>query len=481
MTPADSAAASRDDGAVASPSVRRAARGRWIVWWVIASCLTTVAAFLVGGMLHSPWDAATSNADRTPTVTAAVENRHFVDDAPTAIGSVIAGDTRRVVVTPADDGVAIVTATPRAPGDVVSSGDALIEVSGRPIIGLDIPFALYRDLAPGDSGTDVSALQQALADLGLYNGSIDGDYGAATASGVRALYTRLGADAPVTSADLRAAVDTARESATEAARSLTDAHRALTRAQSAMAVALSDEDPSNDAEARDTVDDAQADMSAAQETYDSAETQVADAAFAADTPLPRAEITALPAAGATVVQVAPTGTTLTSDTDTDTAGAGSAVHLRSGAPRAVIRVKVADVDSFAVGTAVHVTSTKDSSRSAAGTVIDVGAFTTSSSVGDTPGYDLSIGFSGQGSDALPLEDGEAVSASPAGDDGGQDGVAVPVVALRSEGDSRYVLRVGPEDTAERVDVEVITTADGYALIAGDVDASDRVVVVEGTP
>ena len=56
----------------------------------------------------------------------------------------------------------IVTDTYLAPGQTLRSGALLAGVSGRPVIGLELPFKLYRDIRGGDSGTDVEHLHETL-------------------------------------------------------------------------------------------------------------------------------------------------------------------------------------------------------------------------------------------------------------------------------------------------------------------------------
>ncbi len=48
----------------------------------------------------------------------------------------------------------------------------------------------YETLAPGTSGVKVRALQQALTELGYYNGKIDGNYGSGTNAAIKALQTK---------------------------------------------------------------------------------------------------------------------------------------------------------------------------------------------------------------------------------------------------------------------------------------------------
>jgi len=395
-------------------------------------------AFVVGSQVRSPWDAAAANASARPTATVAVEVREFAAEVVTATGTVRAG-TEIAVVPPLRDGArAVVTATPVQPGAVVPPGSAVAEISGRPVIALPLPFPLYEDLAPGDTGPGVRVVQQALRDLGLYRGAVDGAYGTGTAAAVRALYARAGATAPEAAPELREAADAAR-AALAAARSAGDA--------------------------------------AAEET---ARAALATAELAAATPLPAGEVVAVPGGPVTCLTVAAVGTVLGAGADGPTEGeaSGDAARLLTGAPSVAVRVPVADAPALAVGTAVEVRAASDAARVATGSVTAVGDFTTSSALGELPGFDVEVGFDEAGSGGLVGD--EAVVVTPVGAPAAREGVAVPLVAVRSEGTTSFVLRRTAAGSAERVDVEIATTADGYALVDGAVRAGDR-LVVDGAP
>jgi multidrug efflux pump subunit AcrA (membrane-fusion protein) len=54
---------------------------------------------------------------------------------------------------------------------------------------------------------------------------------------------------------------------------------------------------------------------------------------------------------------------------------------------------------------------------------------------------------------------------------------VPLTALRADAGTVYVLLLASDDAApRRVEVEVVGSADGYAVVTGDVADGDRVVV-----
>lgn len=185
------------------------ARTRWV--WAVAggSVLVIVLSFVAGTLVRSPWQEAVDNSQQRPVVTAVVERRTLLPETAPAQGTYSAGAT--VDVTLPEGEKQIVTRQLKQSGDVLRSGDALAEVSGRPVIALTLPFALYRDIRPGSTGSDVQAVQDALRALGVYSARTDGTYGPSTAAAVEALYDRAGFPAPVTDPELLEAVETAQE------------------------------------------------------------------------------------------------------------------------------------------------------------------------------------------------------------------------------------------------------------------------------
>src|SRR5712671_6284275 len=68
-----------------------------------------------------------------------------------------------------------------AAGGTVRNGEQLAELDGQPLFALAGTVPAWRDLTPGETGPDVTELQQALASLGYYDdGDTAGYYGAAT-------------------------------------------------------------------------------------------------------------------------------------------------------------------------------------------------------------------------------------------------------------------------------------------------------------
>jgi hypothetical protein len=91
----------------------------------------------------------------------------------------------------------VVTKIFKPPGSFVAPGNVIIEVAGQPFFVFQGSVPAYRDMAPGESGTDIAQLQAGLAGLGFSIGAdASGAYGRGTAAAVAAYYQSLGYTAP---------------------------------------------------------------------------------------------------------------------------------------------------------------------------------------------------------------------------------------------------------------------------------------------
>ncbi|GAA4846898.1 hypothetical protein GCM10023221_27020 [Luteimicrobium xylanilyticum] len=406
------------------------ARGRWLAIWATITIAICAAAFVVGGRVRSPWDAAIASADTSPVVTAKVAEHTVRNSDDLLTGTVSLGNTEALTV-PSPDGVAVVTKINVGRGDVLRPGQVVGEVSGTSVVALALPFPLYRDLAPGDTGSDVKAVQDELVTLGLMSSAAaDGTYGGGTAVAVAKLFSSGGGAPPPASGDARAALATARQ---------------------ALADAKDDEGETASAVA-------------------SASKAVATAEAAAGTPLPRSAVVLVPAHGAEVVAVAKVGDSL--------AGGDDLLSVRSGSATVTVRAAVDQVPK--VGAAVRVASVVDTSVSVDGVVSHVGQFTAGKDA-QGPGNDVVVKLSS----VHGLADGDSVTVTPRSGAPTSKGLAVPLTSLRDAADgSSYVLRVtNPptggkgHPTTERVTVELGASGNGYALVDGGSLRSGDVVVV----
>ncbi|WP_426625086.1 peptidoglycan-binding protein [Leifsonia sp. McL0607] len=88
----------------------------------------------------------------------------------------------------------MVTASSCVSGGTLESGGVIAHIDAAPIVALASTTPLFRDLAPGDEGTDVEALRQALRGLG-FDVDAEGTYSAAVRDAVRQVQ-RLAGIAP---------------------------------------------------------------------------------------------------------------------------------------------------------------------------------------------------------------------------------------------------------------------------------------------
>src|SRR6266487_4246067 len=91
----------------------------------------------------------------------------------------------------------VVTKIFHPPGSFVAPGNVIIEVAGRPFFVFQGTVPAYRDMAPGESGSDIAQLQAGLEALGFsIGGDTSGVYGPGTSAAVAAFYQSVGYKAP---------------------------------------------------------------------------------------------------------------------------------------------------------------------------------------------------------------------------------------------------------------------------------------------
>jgi peptidoglycan hydrolase-like protein with peptidoglycan-binding domain len=404
-------------------------RARSWVAVVAVAAVMCVGAFLVGNHVRSPWEDARENADTTIVASAEVVTGDLAPESATLAARVTLGRVTPVTVTAPDDVQAVITQQRVNPGDPVHSGSALVDLADRPVIALELPFPLYRDLYAGDSGADVTAVQQALADIGEYTGRVDGVFGPATQSALRKLYAAVGAIPPPPSPEDTAA------------------------AQEAQATVDSVLQPQGDAGP-----DAAA-LAAARAALADARARVAGW-------LPAREVASI-TAGSTVASAAPVGTVLS--------GEVAALELRTGSPTAVGRASLSISEQFAPNTVVSATVAAGSTT-VQGAVAAVSEF--QEGTDDLPpGYDVTIALSS----TEGISDGDQVTVSPDVGQTSVSGLVVPLAAIRdADGGLKVQVLAGSPDQVpvqvRDVEVEVLATRDGMAVVNGALTAGERVVV-----
>jgi peptidoglycan hydrolase-like protein with peptidoglycan-binding domain len=191
---------------------RLARRRRTLLGVGIAAALLGVGGVIGASFVKSPQQLAADTAAPPRTVTTApvvsqiltssVQMRGSVypaaeyDVYPTAPATSTAPGTGTGTGTGTGSGVYI-SKLDVAAGDTITSGRQLAEIDGEPLFALRGTVPAWRDLTPGDSGPDVTELQNALASLGYYSGGdTPGYFGGSTQYAVSLYYEHLGYTPP---------------------------------------------------------------------------------------------------------------------------------------------------------------------------------------------------------------------------------------------------------------------------------------------
>ncbi|MFE2939362.1 peptidoglycan-binding protein [Streptomyces sp. NPDC059255] len=162
--------------------------------------LVGAGGWFAGTQVRSPADvAAAHKPPAAGPVTVTVEERPLTATV-VASGSLEYGSPRPLRLAgpvgsaggPEEEGTQQrVTKAPVA-GTVLKEGDVLMAVSGRPVLVLKGTVPMYRTIAPGTTGDDVTQLQQALRRIGFEPGAVSGTYRSGTASAVTRWYRSKG-------------------------------------------------------------------------------------------------------------------------------------------------------------------------------------------------------------------------------------------------------------------------------------------------
>ena len=256
----------------ASPKSRR----RVLVGVSAIAAASLGVGVVAGSRITSPEDAAAKTAPpKASQITVPVERKALSSKVVGRGDASFDGAVNIRVETSGLGTPAIVTGKVPKVGSTLTEGKALLEITGRPVVGLAGVLPMYRTLSPGSKGPDVLQLEQTLDRLGLDPGDVDDEYDGDTSRAVERLYEKAGYDAPEPDKQLTQAVDAAEKNVDGLKKALRQAQAALKQAK--------------DAKAKDTsvqqgsVDDAEENLADAQD-------ELADAEFKAGTPLPVSEV-----------------------------------------------------------------------------------------------------------------------------------------------------------------------------------------------
>jgi len=256
-----------------SPKSRR----RVLVGVSAVATLSLGVGVAAGSRLMSPEDAAAKTAPpKASQITVPVEKKALSSKVVARGDTSFDGAVNVRVETSGLRTPAVVTGKVPKVGSNIQEGKALLEIAGRPVIGLAGVLPMYRTLTPGSKGPDVLQLEQTLDRLGFDPGTVDTKYDSSTARAVEELYDAAGYEEPEPEEQLTQAVDGANKSV--------DAMKnALRQAQAALKQAKAGPGKGDTSVQQGAVDDAE-------ENLNDAEDALAEAEFKAGTPLPVSEV-----------------------------------------------------------------------------------------------------------------------------------------------------------------------------------------------
>lgn len=422
-----------------------------VVVVLVVAVLAAAGGWVLAGLVRSPAQAAANAAAPPPSVITAIVEHRVLRSQVVTRGQVVT--SRTVTVSPqglGGEGVSVVTAVRVRVGQKVRPGQLLMSVSGRPVVVLHGKIPAYRDLRPGDTGSDVAQLQRALTELGYRTGGDRrGHYGPGTAQAIEKLYSHLGFRPQPASPDDAQVVQSAQDAVTGAQRALTaqretvaDQRRAVRHAKGRAARA----------EAERGLRDAQRQQGYAQSDLARAQQELDRARASTGPMLPRDEVVFLPTTTARVQKVsAAVGGEVPAD----------AIVLSTGELLVVASLDPLDEPLVRAGQRVELYS-EVLDRSVAGAVTSLTA-TPPGGTDDGGGGTYAV-ITPDG--ALPADFADQdvrVTIAAATSDGAV--MVVPVSALSSGADGRTTVTVlGPDGAQRRVAVVTLVDADGFVGI-----------------
>ena len=427
----------------ASPKSRR----RVLVSVASVAVASLGIGVVAGSRISSPEDAAAKTAaPKASQITVPVAKKALSSKVVGRGDASFDGAVNIRVETSGIKTAPIVTGKVPAVGSTLTEGKALLEITGRPVIGLAGVLPMYRTLSPGSRGPDVLQLEQTLDRLGLDPGDVDDEYDLDTSAAVERLYENAGYDAPAADEQFTQAVDQAKKQVDAAKKQLRQAQSQLKAAK--------------DAKAKDTsvqqgaVDDAEENLADAKDAQNEAE-------FKAGTPLLVSEVV--------YVKTLPRRV---DDVKVERGGTVNGVVMSASGASLVVTVKVDAETAQRLKAGMAATLDLGDSVSVPGKVRRV--------TKNGNQYDVVVAPNTLTASQLALlRDANVRVTIPVKSTSGKV-LAVPVAALSSGSDGASRVEVLRNGKVELVPVTVGLTADGFAQISPKGDAKliegDQVVV-----
>jgi peptidoglycan hydrolase-like protein with peptidoglycan-binding domain len=145
---------------------------------LLAALVVVLAA---GGAVAWAVTRGASASQAQPLATATVQRRILTQTVDASF-TLAKQDTSRL----ASPAAGTVTSVALTEGTALKGLIRLVGIDGTAIYGIPSSYPLYRNLAEGDDGPDVAALQRALKAAGDDPGATDGDFGSGTAAALEA-------------------------------------------------------------------------------------------------------------------------------------------------------------------------------------------------------------------------------------------------------------------------------------------------------
>jgi peptidoglycan hydrolase-like protein with peptidoglycan-binding domain len=351
------------------------------------------------------------------------------------------GDSEQIHVPAAVAGAAaVVTSVPVKSGETIREGTVLVVVAGRPVIGLALPFQLYRDLYGGMTGPDVGEVQRALRRLG-YGVTVNSKFDASTQAAIGRLYRDRGFDPPPGLA--------------EAVAGLPGAHAAVEQAQADLDAAIA---------AGEGVETATAALNSAKETLATLELESGPS-------LTQSNVTRLTATGTVTAVKVSVGDVLANPESVLFEINGGQPYVLAGASRDQAAVIV-------TGQAATIVD-EETGRTATATVSSVGTEPASDPNVGVTGFPIRLAFSGE---PLPAVNDRSVRIDIAASSDAAPVLAVPVTAVYSRADgTTFVTVMRADGTTVDLTVTAGRVAGGWIEIidAGDLPLAPGDLVVVG--